>query len=233
MSVDGKRHVLDALDTVGHGLDPRAVLLNQAVSRGVSNVDNGCAGIHDGLHHTNQEVDVSTPSILCVERDVIDERLCVRNAMGSALHALVLGDAQLVLHMDGRDAQTRHDTRTLGGHQRLGGAGDILVARTAEGCDHTRLASELANLLHRAEVTRARDGEARLDDVNAQTDKLTGHNKLLLGVHRGAGRLLPVAKRGIEDGDLAAHSEILSGWRLGCRRLVNVHVTMAHAPLTC
>ena len=38
-----------------------------------------------------------------------------------------------------------------------------------------------------AEVAGARDGEARLDDVNAHADELLRDDELLLGVHGGAG----------------------------------------------
>ena len=88
------------------------------------------------------------------------------------------------------DGLARHDGRQVQLH-------GLLVHR------HHRKPRAL--LGHAQEVARARDGEARLDDVDVQTKKLTRDHQFLLGVHGSARRLLAVAQRGVEDVDLARH----------------------------
>ena len=51
------------------------------------------------------------------------------------------------------------------------------------------------------EVAGRGDGEAGLDDVDAQVDQRLGDLHLLGQVHARAGRLLAVAERGVENHD--------------------------------
>ncbi len=53
------------------------------------------------------------------------------------------------------------------------------------------------------EVAGRGDRKAGLDHVDAQVDQRLGHFQLLGQVHAGAGRLLAVAERGVEDDDVA------------------------------
>ncbi len=76
----------------------------------------------------------------------------------------------------------------------------------------TAFAASLAIAAHRLEVAVRGDREARLDDVDAHLVEERGDLQLLLERHGGAGRLLAVAKRGVEDQDA-----VLSGLRVGHR----------------
>src|SRR5206468_5858006 len=51
------------------------------------------------------------------------------------------------------------------------------------------------------EVPLADDGESGLDDIDLEAGKLAGDLELFAEVHRGAGALLAVAERGVEDDD--------------------------------
>ena len=61
------------------------------------------------------------------------------------------------------------------------------------------------NLADRGEVALGRDGEARLNDVDAERLELGGDAQLFLEVHRAAGRLLPVTQGRVEDADVIGH----------------------------
>ena len=63
--------------------------------------------------------------------------------------------------------------------------------------------TSLAIGLDRLEVVRRGDGEAGLDDVDAQLGELAGDLELLGAVQGGARRLFAVAQRGVEDVDVA------------------------------
>src|SRR5918997_1942563 len=80
--------------------------------------------------------------------------------------------------------------------------------RTSEPGDHG--AVDLAgDRLHGLEVAGAGDGEARLDDVDAEARKLMRDLQLLGGVERDARRLLAVSQRGVEDDDPVVHVSVL------------------------
>ena len=82
--------------------------------------------------------------------------------------------------------------------ERLAGAFDVLGAAARERRDD-RAADARGDLPHGLGVVRRRDREPGLDDVHAERVELPGQLELLAGPQREAGRLLAVAKRGVED----------------------------------
>ena len=220
--VHGDDDILDANDVVREPLDAPAEVLGQLVARGVRNVHDGRAGLHHGLDHALEERLVGAARVLGVELDVLHVALGVLHAVDGALDALVLGDAQLVAQVGGRDADAGVDARALGALERLGRTVDVLLDRTREAADHAVVTGDAADLLHGAEVARRGDGEAGLDDVHAHADELLGDDELLLGVHGGAGALLAVAQGGVKDvnlpGHVSAFLRCLRGGRAAARR---------------
>jgi hypothetical protein len=63
-------------------------------------------------------------------------------------------------------------------------------------------------------------GEAGLDDVDLQPLELPRDAQLLVARHRGAGALLAVAQRGVEDDEFVSHGRAFAGLR-GARSLGN------------
>ena len=74
------------------------------------------------------------------------------------------------------------------------------------------------DLLDGREVVRGGGREASLDDVHVQPRELLGDLELLLGRQREAGRLLPIAQRGVED-PYVCHGHLRGSgcWVLGAR----------------
>src|SRR5206468_12472675 len=100
---------------------------------------------------------------------------------------------------------------------RLPGAVDVHEPHAAEPADDGRAGEgpDLpGDLAHGLEILVGGYREARLDDVDVEPGELPRHFQLLLGVHREAGGLLAIAKRGVED-DHAIHGYLLLG---ACRR---------------
>ena len=73
----------------------------------------------------------------------------------------------------------------------------------------------LADLAHRLEIAGRGDRKAGLDDVDAQVDQRLGDLQFFGQVHAGAGRLLAVAERGVEDADDARISHDWSPKKTG------------------
>jgi len=64
------------------------------------------------------------------------------------------------------------------------------------------VAGDLGDLAHGLEVAGRDDRKTGLDHVDAQFDQRLGNFELLGQAHAGPGRLLAVAKRGVEDNDV-------------------------------
>ena len=84
---------------------------------------------------------------------------------------------------------------------RLAGPVDVLHAGRARQPGDGRLLDALGDLAHGLEVAVRGDREARLDDVDPHLVEEVGDLDLLLQRHGGAGALLAVAQRGVEDQD--------------------------------
>ncbi len=169
MGVHGDGHLVNALDLSDDLAHERSVLIGQAEARGLGKADDGRAGVDGGLHGTHHEIGVGAASVLGEELHVVDLRLCAGDTVGDALEALVLAHVQLLLEVDGRDADTQVDARALGHLEGLGRAVDVLVTRARECADHAAVACQRTDLLHGTEVAGARYGEASLDDVDPKT----------------------------------------------------------------
>ena len=127
------------------------------------------------------------------------------DGMNGSLDGLVLGEVELVVQVARRDAQACVNTRALGALQRLGSHIDVLVNGACKAADGAVFASNETNLVNGLEIARAGDGEAGLNDVDVHANELTRNDELLLGVHAGAGALLTITERSVEDVNLTGH----------------------------
>ncbi|MNF81044.1 hypothetical protein D3C84_633010 [compost metagenome] len=84
------------------------------------------------------------------------------------------------------------DTPGVGAGQRFGGAVDVGVEGARQAA-HGAVLDGVGNRLDRGEVTRAGDGEAGFDHIDAQALQSLGDAQLLFTGHGGAGALLAIA----------------------------------------
>ncbi len=89
----------------------------------------------------------------------------------------------------------------FGGLDGAGGGLDVFAFAAGEGGDAgaAHLAGDLADGVG---VALGGDGEAGLEDVDAEGRKLMGHAQLFVVVHGAAGGLFAVAEGGVEEDDL-------------------------------
>src|SRR5262249_15165445 len=78
------------------------------------------------------------------------------------------------------------------------GAVDVIVVAAGQAADHGAFYFA-RDRLDRLEIARGGDGEASLDHVDAEVFERVGDFQLFGEVHAGAGRLLAVAERGVEN----------------------------------
>ncbi len=86
---------------------------------------------------------------------------------------------------------------------RLAAAIDVLEAGAGQP-GHGGALDPPGDLAHRLEIAFGGDREAGLDDVDAHLVEQLGDLELLFQGHGGAGRLLAIAQRGVEDEDPVA-----------------------------
>ena len=92
------------------------------------------------------------------------------------------------------------DALALGRLDRLGAAVDVLERGARQPADH-RVLGARGDLVDGGEIALRGDREAGLDDVDAHVVEQLGDLELLVVGHGGAGALLAVAQRGVEDDD--------------------------------
>ena len=175
----------------------------------------GGAGLDGRLDHALKEALVRAARVLGIELDVLHVALRVAHAVDGPLYALVLAYHELIAQVLRRDAQARVDAGAPCGLERLGRAVDVLVDGSREADDDGLVTRKPTDLLDGAKVTGARDGKPRLDDVHVHAQELLCYDELLLGVHRGTGRLLAVAQRRVKNVNLSRHGP--APWVCGVR----------------
>ena len=105
----------------------------------------------------------------------------------------------------GRDEHV--EVRPLGDLDRLDRPLRVAVLAAGEGGDRDPAPGLLGDPVDRLEVARRGGREAGLDDVDLEARELAGDLELLGGGQAGAGRLLAVAQRRVEDADAARRHE--------------------------
>ena len=116
-------------------------------------------------------------------------------------------DPQLVLEVDVARRDEDVEVRPFGDLDRLDRPLRVAVLAAREGGDRDPAAGLLGDPANRLEVAGRGGREAGLDHVDLEPGQLAGDLQLLRGGQPGAGRLLPVAKGGVEDADAARRHE--------------------------
>ena len=190
-------HTGDMLADIG---DQRCVLLRRHVADGVRNIQCGRTALNGSLQYAAQEVRIGTGCILCGELDVGDILLCVSDVMCDTLQDIILGHAQLVLHMNRTGRNKGMDARIGRVLDCIVSGIDILLHRAGQRADRGIL-DRVRDRRNGSGISRRCDSKTGLDDINTQVFQLTGNLNLLREVHAAARRLLTVSERGIKNLD--------------------------------
>ena len=184
------------------------VFLGQGVAGRVRHVDGARPRLDRRREDLDEVVGIAPRGVLGGELDVVEVSLGAADRPHRSVEHLRAAHHQLVLQVDVGGGDEDVDARSLGVLDRADGTVDVLLARASER-EHDRAGHHLGHASHGIEVALGGGGEAGLDDVHAQMLELAGDHELLLHVHGGARRLLPVAERRIEDLD-AVHRRLSS-----------------------
>ena len=197
VAVGGQHGAVYAVHVLHEVLYLLAVLLRQAVTRGVGNVHHRRARLDDGLHDARQILIVRAPGILAVKFHVVHVAFGVLHGGHGAFQYLVLRGVELVADVVVRRADARVYALVLGISQGFGGHVDVLLHTAREGANH-RPGHGFGYLDHGVEVAGTRNGEARLNHVHAEGFQRACHLDFLHRVQLAAGHLLAVAQRRVK-----------------------------------
>ena len=198
VAVHGEDRLLRARHLLHHGAEHLVVFLGRGVADGIGQVDGGGAGLERRLHAAAQIVDLGARGVLGRPLHVLHPVARPRHLEVDHLQHLLGRLLQLVLHVHGRGGDEGVDARARGVPDRLAGAVDVGLAGPRQPAHHRPLEPP-GDLRDGLEVAFAGDRKARLDDVDAHLVEEVGDLELLLEGHGGAGALLAVAQRRIEN----------------------------------
>ncbi|MHC2538097.1 hypothetical protein ACVJMY_007666 [Bradyrhizobium diazoefficiens] len=189
---------------VRHALDQRlhevGVFLRHRVADGVGDVHRGRAGLDDGLDDAAQIVHLAAGAVLGRPFDIVDLVAGTRDHRDRGLDHLLRGLVQLHPHVQRRGRDHGVDAAALCEFHSLRAAVDVGGMGAGQAGDDGVLGAA-GDLADRLEVALGGDREAGLDDVDAHIIQELGDLELLLEGHGGAGALLAVAQRGVENDD--------------------------------
>ena len=195
-----------AADEVDDAADERAELGRDRVADGVRDVDGRGARLDDGLVDLEQERLLGPRRVLGRELDlgVAAQRLArpARPTCGVG-ERLLARHLELVLEVDVAGGDEQVEVRPLGDPDRLDGALRVAVAAARERGHRDSALGLLRDPPDGLEVAGRCGRKAGLDDVDPEPRELARDLELLGGGQAGAGRLLAVAERRVEDPDRA------------------------------
>ena len=207
---DGAIGVEDPLPDVG---EERFRLVRRAVADRVRQIDRRAALANRRLDHAAQEVRIAARRVLGRKLHIVGEPPGQADGVDDRFQACLARDAQLGREMQIGGGEKRVNARPRGRLERVRRLLDVLPAAAGE--RRNRGPPNLPrHLLHRFGVRRRSDGEARLDDVDAQRIERLGQCDFRRHVHRESRRLLAVAQGRVENdytGRSISHAPVVAG----------------------
>src|SRR6056297_2466525 len=205
VTVGRDHHPVDAVYIAAQPADACMHFFRGGVADRIGYVDGACTGLDHCSHDFIQEFRLGADRVLCRKLDVIAVLARTPDAIDGACDDFGPGQAQLVLAVDRTGGDEYMDPAALGRCQGAGGKIDIPGIATRQRTD-PGAADEFGNLLDGVEILLRRRGETSLDDIDAKLGKASRQTQFLSHAHAATGRLLAVAQRGVEDGDVLAHA---------------------------
>lgn len=203
VAMDREHRLVGVRHALTHIREHVAVLGGRGVAHRVGEIDRRGAGLDRRLDAAAQIIEGRARRVHGRPFHVLHEVAGLGHGLQDDVDDLVLALAHLVREVDRRGRHEGVDPRPLGMAHRLAGPGDVGGNRAGEPRDGGALGPP-GDLRHGLEIAVRRDGKAGLDDVDAHRIEQLGHRELLVEGHGGAGALLAVAQRGVEDYDAVA-----------------------------
>ena len=145
-----------------------------------------------------QKRPVGAGGVLGGKLDVIAIALGVGDHLADAVDDLLARHLELVLHVDVARRKEDVDAGVVGLLHGVPRRVDIALGAARERGDRA-VRHRGGDGLHALVVHRRRDGEARLDHVDAQLFKLAGHFDLFRQIHAAAGGLLAISQGRVKN----------------------------------
>ena len=189
---------MDVADVFHQVFDFPPVLLRQAVSGRVGDIDHRSARFNDRFDDARQVFVVGPAGVFGVEFDVFDIFLRVFHGSYGPFDDLFGGRFELVVNMRVGHADPGMDPLMFGQRQRVGGYVDVFLYGASQRADRG-IRNRLRNFAHRIEVARTRNRETCFQDIYAQFFQGAGYFYLFNRIQLATGNLFSVAQRRVEN----------------------------------
>ena len=164
----------------------------------VGQIHRGAAGGDDGFDHAAEKIHVAARRILGRELHVVGVLTRLANRGHRRLEAPLLRHAELALEVQVGGRDERVDAAARRRRERPAGAVDVGGMAARERGDHRALNGG-RDQTHGLGIGFRGDREAGFDNVDTERRQLLRHLQLFIDAQGKAGRLLAIAKRGVED----------------------------------
>jgi len=192
-----------------------AILIGEAVTGRVGDIDYCCAGGDHGLDHAGEVFIVGAAGVFGVEFDVADEVTSPFHGLDSALQDFFAGSVEFAFDVRVRGTDAGMNAGLTGVAECFGCDFDIFLDGAAETADGG-VFDDLSYFFDRMKITGAGDGEAGLDDIHSQSLQLNGQADFFFGIELTARNLFTVAEGGVENEDFfVGHSLNLQRFKKG------------------
>ena len=124
--------LVDIVDMLLQVFDFLEILLWQAITRGVRDIDHRGSSLDDSLNDTSQVLVVRATGILAVELHIIDKALGILRSSHGTLQNLFTIGVELILNMSVRSTDTSVNTLVLSILQRIESNFDIALYSTGQ-----------------------------------------------------------------------------------------------------
>jgi hypothetical protein len=204
MAVHGPHGLVGIGNAFAHRANQCRIAFRHGIAHGIGEIDGGRAFSDHTFEHPAKEVHVRAAAVLRRKLDVVSERARERHGETRLLVHLIRRHAELFLHVQRRRRDKRVDAERVGGLQRLGGAGNILVVGASQRADRG-VFHHLGDRADRLEIAVGACRKAGFDHIDLQALELTRNADLFLAGHGGARRLFAVTQGGIENDQFVRH----------------------------
>ena len=210
VTVRAKDDVVGTRDVIPKLLDDIAKFPRHVPSRRIGNVERRGARLDGGTEDAVQKVRIGPSGIFRAEFDIVAaQALGEFDGVDGNVHHLVGRLLELVVHVNLGRGDEGVDARPDGILDGIPRHGYVPLVGAGQAADYGHVpivvhlvADRVGNLPDGVEVVGTGDGEAGLDDVDAQLGEVAGDLELLGRGQGGAGGLLAVAEGRVEDADV-------------------------------
>ena len=188
----------DAIHMFHQIFDLGTILIGQAITCRIGNIHHRRSRLDHSLDNSCQVFIFRTPGILAIKLNILNILFGIFRRSDRPLKNLLTIGVELIFDMRIGSTDTGMYTSTLSELQGLGRHVDISLDRPCQSANR-RPSNRFRDFNHTIEIARTRNGETRLNHVDAQLLEGPGNLYLLYRIQLTTWHLLTISQRGVKN----------------------------------